>query len=743
MKDLNLVREVKKGIILWYDIPKESKVLYFGSNSDPVYEALLGSGAEVSVYSGSEQDVLVSGIYDYVISIAEPEKHKAPAELLKKWRTLLKPDGRLLLGMNNRMGLRYFCGDRDPYTGRSFDGIEGYQHAYTKAEDTYLGQCYDEAELREMIAKAGFEKCCFFSVMSDLDEAVMLFREDFVPTEDLATRLTSRYVYPDTVFLAEENLYNGIVKNGLFHKMANAFFIECFNEGVPKDVLQATLSLSRGAESALITLVRDKTSVEKRAVYAEGQKRLDTIRTNLDKLKQAGIRVVDSERIGTSLLMPYMDAPIGQVYLRDLLRTDVDGFLKALDHFRDLILSSSEHVKEDVGDGEGVILKHGFIDMVPLNSFYIDGDFVFFDQEFCEDDYPANAIISRMVWTVYERNPEYAKYYPMDKVLERYGLLKERERWRKMDTEFFKDILDREELREERRHHYSNGSVIDSNRMRMSYTSDEYQKVFVDIFEGLEQKKLILFGSGNYAKRFLELYGPDYEVYAVIDNKQEKWGTKLGEVEISSPSMLKDLESDSYCVLICIKNFASLVPQLESLGVKDYRIYDAGHNYPRKRKPIVSRSVDRSAEQTSAKKKYHIGYVAGVFDLFHIGHLNLIKRAKEMCDYLIVGVVSDSGVKRDKNSESFISLEERKEIVASCRYVDEVVEVPPTYSSIEETFRLYHYDVQFSGDDHADDPVWLEAKAYLNKHGADIVFFPYTESTSSTKLKKLIDKKLL
>ena len=453
--------------------------------------------------------------------------------------------------------------------------------------------------------------------------------------------------------------------------------------------------------------------------------------------------MVDSERKDMSLSMPYMDTPIGQVYLRNLLRYDVDEFLREMDHFRDLILRSSEHVKEDTGDGEGIILKHGFIDMVPLNSFYKDGEFVFFDQEFCVDDYPANAIISRMVWTLYERNPEYGKYYPMNKVLERYGLLKDRERWRKMDTVFFKEILDRDELREERRSHYSNTNTIDSNRLRMNYTSDEYQKVFVDIFEGLEQKKLILFGSGNYSKRFLELYGPDYEVYSIIDNKQDKWGTKLGEIEIYSPDTLKDMPADSYCVLICIKNYVSLVPQLKSLGVKDYRIYDAGHNYPRKRKPIVSESVQKNEEQTCGKKKYHIGYVAGVFDLFHIGHLNLIKRAKEMCDYLIVGVVSDHGVRRDKNSESFVSLEERKEIVAACRYVDEVVEVPPTYSSIEETFRLYHYDVQFSGDDHANDSAWLEAKAYLNKHGADIVFFPYTESTSSTKLKGLIDKKLL
>lgn len=739
-KENNLIREVQKGIVLWYGFKLDSRVLYDGTSADPVYEALLDLGLQAECMGDTPAEERV-GAYDYVVSITGPERSKQPTDLLNKWKSYLKPDGRLLLAMNNRMGLRYFCGDRDPYTNRNFDGIEGYQRAYRQKEDTFFGRCYDEAELREMLQVAGFKKLCFFSVLSDLSEPIMLFREDFVPREDLATRVTSRYNFPETVFLSEENLYSSMIQNGLFHKTATAYFIECYNEGEAQPVWQATLSLSRGADSSLITLLKTDRTVEKRAVYTEGKERLDTVVSNLTALKDQGISVVDAKKTDRSLIMPFVDAPIGQAYLKELLKKDVDGFLHAMDQFRELILQSSAHICEDQGDGEGVMLEHGYIDMVPLNTFYRDGNFVFFDQEFCVDNYPANAIISRMVCTFYERNLECIKYYPHEKLLARYGLLEKRDYWRKMDTDFFKDILERQELKDDRRKHYPDNRAIDSNRLRVNYTSDEYQKIFVDIFEGLDSKKLILFGSGTFAKRFLELYGPDYEVSAIIDNKQKNWGQRLDGIEICSPEMVRDLPADSYRVLICIKNFTSILQQMQDLGIKDYCVYDAAHNYPRKRKPI---QTEASADNTQGvTKPYHIGYVAGVFDLFHIGHLNLLRNAKELCDYLIVGVVGDDGVKRDKQKETFISLEERKEIVAACRYVDEVVEVPPTFSSVEETFRIYHYDVQFSGNDHANDPAWLDAKAYLNKHGSDIYFFPYTESTSSTKLKELISQKLI
>ena len=90
-----------------------------------------------------------------------------------------------------------------------------------------------------------------------------------------------------------------------------------------------------------------------------------------------------------------------------------------------------------------------------------------------------------------------------------------------------------------------------------------------------------------------------------------------------------------------------------------------------------------------------------------------------------------------------IPFEERIEIVRSCRYVDEAVGIPTDFGSTDEAYRRYQFDVQFSGSDYTDDPIWQSKKAYLQKQGADMVFFPYTKSTSSTKLKGMIEKKLM
>lgn len=741
MADYDLVREMKKSILIWYAFPSDAKVFYYGGDDDPVADMLRDQVAVLCCAAEEESLGSGDGSFDYVVSVALPERSEHPAHVFASLKKYLKPTGRMLLAMNNRMGIRYYIGDRDPYTNRNFDGVENYRRAYNKPQDPFLGRCYDEVELRTMLADCGFHKLNFYSVISDLTEASMLFRGDYLPKEDLATRITPRYEFPDTIFLEEEGLYGGLIGNGLFHKLANAYLIECFDTGEASDVLQATVSMTRGKENALVTLLRTNQTVEKRAVYPEGRKRLVQIENHTGELKQRGIAVVDMTREDDRILMPFEKAEIAQVYLRRIVATDPELFLKEMDHFRDLILRSSEHIREDQGDGEGVLLKKGYIDMVPLNAFYKNGEFVFFDQEFAVDNYPANAVISRMVWTFYERNVELQKWYPTEKLLDRYGLTKYQDRWYRMDREFFKDILSREELDEERRNHRANGEAIASNRVRMNFTSDEYQKYFVDIFEHADEKKLVLFGSGVYAKRFIELYGSDYTVDGIIDNNRAKWGQELSGISIGSPDELLQGNPDEFKVLICIKNYAPVIRQMEKLGIRDYCVYDANRNYPRKRKPILSgQSVEHDSTQ---KKKYHVGYVAGVFDLFHIGHLNLLRRAKELCDYLIVGIVSDEGVSKNKQTETFIPFAERKELIASCRYVDEVVEVPPNYSSVRETFKLYHYDVQFSGNDHADDPVWLEEKAYLNKHGADIVFFPYTESTSSTKLKELIGKKLL
>ena len=140
-------------------------------------------------------------------------------------------------------------------------------------------------------------------------------------------------------------------------------------------------------------------------------------------------------------------------------------------------------------------------------------------------------------------------------------------------------------------------------------------------------------------------------------------------------------------------------------------------------------------------KKYKIGYVPGVYDLFHIGHLNLLKRSKERCEYLIAGVLTDELMMHFKGRRPYISYEERAAIVEAISFVDQVVPVTFENTVKIDAWKLYHYDCHFSGNDHGSD--WDLDKKQLEKVGATMEFFPYTTSTSSTKIRKLIEKSLL
>lgn len=140
-------------------------------------------------------------------------------------------------------------------------------------------------------------------------------------------------------------------------------------------------------------------------------------------------------------------------------------------------------------------------------------------------------------------------------------------------------------------------------------------------------------------------------------------------------------------------------------------------------------------------KKYKIGYTTGVFDMFHIGHLNLLKKAKEYCDYLIVGVSTDELVKEYKNKETIIGYDERKLIVESIIYVDKVI--PQTNMNKLEVLNYEKFDVVFVGDDWKGTEKWNNYECLFKKVNVDVVYFPYTKSTSSTQLRELINKKLL
>lgn len=132
-----------------------------------------------------------------------------------------------------------------------------------------------------------------------------------------------------------------------------------------------------------------------------------------------------------------------------------------------------------------------------------------------------------------------------------------------------------------------------------------------------------------------------------------------------------------------------------------------------------------------------IGYTTGVFDLFHVGHLNILKRAKEQCDYLVVGVTVDELVAY-KGKKAFIPFEERVAIVEAIKYVDKVV--PQTSMDKMEAWNNLHFHKMFVGDDWKGTDVWNHWEEEFAKVGVEIVYFPYTAKTSSSELRDALKK---
>ena len=131
-----------------------------------------------------------------------------------------------------------------------------------------------------------------------------------------------------------------------------------------------------------------------------------------------------------------------------------------------------------------------------------------------------------------------------------------------------------------------------------------------------------------------------------------------------------------------------------------------------------------------------IGYTTGVYDMFHVGHLNILRRARENCDHLIVGVTTDELSLSRKGKLPIVPFLERMEIVQNVRYVDEVV--PQAHMAKLEAWNNLRFDVMFVGDDWRGSPAWTALEEQFSAVGVEIAYFPYTEHTSSSLLRQRV-----
>lgn len=239
------------------------------------------------------------------------------------------------------------------------------------------------------------------------------------------------------------------------------------------------------------------------------------------------------------------------------------------------------------------------------------------------------------------------------------------------------------------------------------------------------KKDIVLFGTGKYFENYMicEGGGLGRTPLFAVDNDLSRTGSIRYGVEVKPPDVLRDMDRDTFYVVICTAQKESIEKQLASMGITDYHYY----------RPVPIEDSVLKEEQ----KLYRIGYVPGAFDLFHVGHLNLLRRSKSRCEYLIAGVLTDELFEHFKKRKPVIPYEQRAAIVSAVSYVDRVVPVDFSNTYKIDAWKRYHYDCHFSGNDHGAD--WTRDLEQLREVGADMEFFEYTTATSSTAIRGKMD----
>ncbi|RZU63992.1 glycerol-3-phosphate cytidylyltransferase [Microterricola gilva] len=141
--------------------------------------------------------------------------------------------------------------------------------------------------------------------------------------------------------------------------------------------------------------------------------------------------------------------------------------------------------------------------------------------------------------------------------------------------------------------------------------------------------------------------------------------------------------------------------------------------------------------EAGGRIRHRVGYAGGAFDLFHVGHLNILRHARSQCDYLIAGVVSDEVLLRTKGAAAVVPLVERLEIVRHISFVDEAV--AETALDKLETWQKVGFDIYFKGDDWKGTERGYSLELAFADVGVEVVYFPYTMTTSSTRLRRALD----
>lgn len=517
----NQLSELRTGIISWYDFADNASVLEIGAGFGTLTGRLCMKCAHVTVterslyraqtiadryaeysnldvYAGEVTEMTFPEKFDYIILIGIMERigkgtsdGQVYSDYLKGLRKFLKEDGTFLIAAENRFGLRYFCGETEPHTNRAFDGINNYRHGTS-------GRSFSRQELIEIVKNAGLLYSKFYYPLPDYKLPQLIYTDEKLPGKNLRERLIPYYRRKDTLIASERELYNDVIDNGVFPFFANSFLIECSGAECRGSVVYAAVSTDRGLERGYATCIHSKQAqgiVRKHPLYLNGLKNAQKLYENICDLQSHGIPVVEHKMLENGgLELPYITWETLSDYIKDVITEDTNKFLDIIDRIYSYILQSSEIV--DASENElidnlknydnavcgiaqkadfGPILRKAYMELIPLNCFYHaeTDEFLYYDQEFVRENYPAKYVLFRAIHYIYCFTPNAEKYYPKQKLIEKYRM---EDTWKIYESEE-KRFLDEVRNHKEYKQFYSRTQVdikrINDNAVRLESEAEK------------------------------------------------------------------------------------------------------------------------------------------------------------------------------------------------------------------------------------------------------------------------------
>ncbi len=441
--------DLRAGLFGWYEMPPEADVLEIGAGFGALTGILCEKAAHVTVterslfraraitkryadcnnldvYAGDLQDLHFVRKYDVIILtgflsiVGAGGSDEAPyVAYLKSLQNYMKPSGRLLLAVDNRFGLKYFCGARDPYRQEPFGELSGVQGR---------GHLFSRKEMEHIVQTAGFARQKFYYPLPDYRLPQVVYTDEHLPGCDLHELLTPYDPSADTRVLPESELYDDILANDAFAFMANSFLVECGGNGADLcPVEYAVITADRGPKRSVVTSMTGHEEVWKKPLTKAGAGAIQTLAQHMAALAERGLDIVPCQLKNNALRMPYVKAPLLTSYLQHLADGEKEKVLAIFDRLWAAILQSSPPAPDGdnalaylaEGADWGVILRQAYIDMVPMNIFYEDGKLIFFNQECVRENYPAKYPMFRAVYHSYAYLDSIVS---LDELKERYNL---------------------------------------------------------------------------------------------------------------------------------------------------------------------------------------------------------------------------------------------------------------------------------------------------------------------------------